>query len=368
MRQPEAAEREGCAVLDFPASITTVAFAAAIHGDEALDALDEDAATRQSAAQAMRRAHDQGWMVIGRGGIRGGVYCHAEAFVDSMAAAEGAAAEVQCPAGTVLEWAPGLTPDEYEPGGDLQPVPLAGARLPGPRFAPPGRELLVIDADGIETLCPSPDAALARVRDAITDLAVRLARQYPTQEELPAELLAKIDRLGDIPPGGMHLPLIEDLVTDERHSVRVLWADCLRWGGFRQALEDPTRPDLADRASDGRLGQHDRPRTEEPVSALMLTGPPGAGKTEVLAVLSDTLVAEDAHAAIEVEALTSAYPAHRVAAARAVGAIHALLARGGGGRMPSVGERGEFACRRQRVAEVVVRWWRGAVVAMVRGF
>ena len=44
--------------------------------------------------------------------------------------------------------------------------------------------------------------------------------------------------------------------------------------------------------------------------ALVLTGPPGAGKTEVIAALSDRLVADDVrHATVEVEALTSAHPA-----------------------------------------------------------
>ena len=43
--------------------------------------------------------------------------------------------------------------------------------------------------------------------------------------------------------------------------------------------------------------------------ALVLTGPPGAGKTAVLEALSDALSAEDVrHATVEVEALTSAHP------------------------------------------------------------
>ena len=43
---------------------------------------------------------------------------------------------------------------------------------------------------------------------------------------------------------------------------------------------------------------------------LVLTGPPGAGKTSVLEALSDALVVEDVrHAVIETEALTSAHPA-----------------------------------------------------------
>ena len=43
--------------------------------------------------------------------------------------------------------------------------------------------------------------------------------------------------------------------------------------------------------------------------ALVLTGPPGAGKTSVLEALTDALSAEDVrHATVEVEALTSAHP------------------------------------------------------------
>ena len=43
--------------------------------------------------------------------------------------------------------------------------------------------------------------------------------------------------------------------------------------------------------------------------ALLITGPPGAGKTEVLTALSELLVADDIrHATVEVEALTSAHP------------------------------------------------------------
>ncbi len=44
--------------------------------------------------------------------------------------------------------------------------------------------------------------------------------------------------------------------------------------------------------------------------ALVLIGPPGAGKTSVLEALSDALVVEDVrHAVVETEALTSAHPA-----------------------------------------------------------
>jgi hypothetical protein len=45
------------------------------------------------------------------------------------------------------------------------------------------------------------------------------------------------------------------------------------------------------------------------VFALILTGPPGAGKTAVLEALTDALSVEDVrHATVEVEALTSAHP------------------------------------------------------------
>jgi hypothetical protein len=45
------------------------------------------------------------------------------------------------------------------------------------------------------------------------------------------------------------------------------------------------------------------------VFALLITGPPGAGKTEALTAVSDLLVGDDIrHATVEVEALTSAHP------------------------------------------------------------
>jgi hypothetical protein len=181
---------------------------------------------------------------------------HAEAFFESTAAAEHSARAIACPAGTVLEWSPGLTPDQYEPGGDRVPVPLAGAQLPGPRFTPPGRELVVIDTDGLETLCASPDEALAHMRNVIEELAVRLARQYPDQEELPAGMLANVERIdGEIPPGGMDVPPFHDATTDTRHGLRVLWADSLRLQGFKRALERPDRPDLSDPQIGGPLAR-----------------------------------------------------------------------------------------------------------------
>jgi hypothetical protein len=138
MTSPAAADREGCAVLELPVSPPGLTIAEAIVGDEALDALERDAHARQAAAEAMRRAHEHGWVLVARGDLSGSVVCHAEAFFESMAAVERSARAVGCPPGTVLEWSPGLTADQYEPGGRLVPVPLAGARLPGPRFTPPG--------------------------------------------------------------------------------------------------------------------------------------------------------------------------------------------------------------------------------------
>jgi hypothetical protein len=178
MTPPTTADREGCAVLDVPASvpegsITSVTAAAAV------EMLVRDADATRHASQVMSRAHEQGWVVVALGDLGGGVRCRAEAFFDSMADAEQSASALDCPAGTVLEWAPDLTRDLYEPGGDVMPVPLAGAQLDGPRFTPPGLEVVVIDTDGLETLCASPDEAIAHIRNLIEALAVRLARQYP---------------------------------------------------------------------------------------------------------------------------------------------------------------------------------------------
>jgi len=241
-------------VLEPPVSAPGLTIAEAIVGNEALDALERDAHARRVAAEAMRRAHDHGWAIVARGDLSGSVVCHAEAFFESMAAAERSAHAIGCPPGTVLEWSPGLTSDEYEPGGRLVPVPLAGARLPVPRFTPPGRELVVIDTDGLETLCASPQEALAHMRSLIADLAVRLARQYPDQEELPTEMLANVEHIdGEIPAGGMRVPLFHDTVTDTEHALHVLWADSLRWQGFKSALEHPGRPDLSDPKIGGPL-------------------------------------------------------------------------------------------------------------------
>src|SRR4051794_5676449 len=143
-----------------------------------------------------------------------------------------------------------------QPGGRAVPVPLAGAQLPGPRFAPPGRELVVIDTDGLETLCANPQEALAHVRSLIEDVAVRLARQCPDQDELPAGMLANIKRITTRSrPARMPVPLFRDSTTDTEHALDVLWADSLRCQGFKRALETPDRPDLSDPHIGGPLGR-----------------------------------------------------------------------------------------------------------------
>jgi hypothetical protein len=256
MTLPAAADREGCAVLELPITAPGLAITGAVVDDEALAVLERDADARRAAADAMRRAHDHGWTIVARGDLSGSVVCHAEAFFGSMAAAERSAREIACPAGTLLEWSPGLTSNQYEPGGRLVPVPLTGAQLPGPRFTPPGRELVVIDTDGLETLCASPEEAVAHMRGLIEDLAVRLARQYPDQDELPAQMLTNVDRIdGEIPAGGMRVPLFHDSTTDTEHALHVLWADSLRWQGFKRALETPDRPDLSDPQIGGPLAR-----------------------------------------------------------------------------------------------------------------
>jgi hypothetical protein len=97
---------------------------------------------------------------------------------------------------------------------------------------------------------------LAHMRNLIEDLAVRLARQYPDNEELSAGMLANVDRIdGEIPPGGMPVPLFHHTATDEEHALHVLGADSLRWQGFKRALETPDRPDLSDPHIGGPLAR-----------------------------------------------------------------------------------------------------------------
>ena len=118
-------------MLELPVSAPGVAVAEAIVGEEALRMLERDADARRLAAEAMRRAHDHGWVIVARGDLSGSVVCHAEAFFESMAAAEHSAHAIACPAGTVLEWSPGL----------LRPTSTAPVAI-GSRFRSPARSFL----------------------------------------------------------------------------------------------------------------------------------------------------------------------------------------------------------------------------------
>ena len=129
-------------------------------------------------------------------------------------------------------------------------------QLPGPRFTPPGRELVVIDTDGLETLCASPEEALAHMRSLIEDLAVRLARQYPDQEELPAGMLANVDRIdGEIPAGGMRVPLFHDSTTDTRARAARAVGRLAALAGLQARARAPDRPDLSDPQIGGPLAR-----------------------------------------------------------------------------------------------------------------
>jgi hypothetical protein len=58
-------------VLELPVGAPGVGVAEAIVGEEALKVLERDADARRSAVEAMRRAHDHGW-VSSRAGISAG--------------------------------------------------------------------------------------------------------------------------------------------------------------------------------------------------------------------------------------------------------------------------------------------------------
>jgi hypothetical protein len=69
-------------------------------------------------------------------------------------------------------------------------------------------------------------------------------------------MVANVDRIeGEIPAGGMRVPLFHDSTTDTEHALHVLWADSLRWQGFKRALETPDRPDLSDPQIGGPLAR-----------------------------------------------------------------------------------------------------------------
>jgi hypothetical protein len=86
---------------------------------------------------------------------------------------------------------------------------------------------------------------------------VRLARQYPGQEELSAGTLASVARIGGEirPTAACGSPVLHDLATDNEHDLHVLWAESLRWQGCKRALETPDRPDPSDPQIGGPLAR-----------------------------------------------------------------------------------------------------------------
>lgn len=75
------------------------------------------------------------------------------------------------------------------------------------------------DTDGLETLCATPDEALAHIRaGSKSSRSGSRASTPPTTSWLP-RCWPKIGRIHDeIPPGGMDVPLFEDTTTGKQHG------------------------------------------------------------------------------------------------------------------------------------------------------
>ena len=85
---------------------------------------------------------------------------------------------------------------------------------------------------------------------------------------------ADVERIdGEIPAGGMRVPLFHDPTTDTEHTLHVLWADSLRWQGFKRALETPDRPTFPTRRSAARSPGDSRSR-----ASTRPAGRPDAGE------------------------------------------------------------------------------------------
>jgi hypothetical protein len=95
---------------ELPITAPDLTVTEAIVDDDALDVLDRDADARRVAADVMRRAHDHGWVIVARGDLSGSVVCHAEAFFESMAAAERSAREIACRQAPCSNGRPGSCP------------------------------------------------------------------------------------------------------------------------------------------------------------------------------------------------------------------------------------------------------------------
>jgi hypothetical protein len=114
-------------------------------------------------------------------------------------------------------------------------------------------ELLVIGPDGTEWLCSSEDMAIYQARQSIVEYAALLARQHPADRSRSGQLISTTRELTSVPAAGYHLALLSDDDRDEYVSIQVLWANHLRWLGFKHGLRDPGRPYLADELTGGPL-------------------------------------------------------------------------------------------------------------------
>jgi hypothetical protein len=114
----------------------------------------------------------------------------------------------------------------------------------------------VINTDSLETLCASPEEAVAHMRSLIEDLPVRLARKYPDQEELPARDAGQRRAHRRRAPGRRDARAALSRLDDgHRARFHVLGADSLRWQGFKRALATPDRPGLSDAQIGGPLAR-----------------------------------------------------------------------------------------------------------------
>jgi hypothetical protein len=84
-----------------PDRAPVLTIAEAIAGDKSLDALEHGAHARQVAAEAVRRAHDHGWVIVARDALDGGVVGYAGAPCASTAAAEYSVRAIAGPPGRV---------------------------------------------------------------------------------------------------------------------------------------------------------------------------------------------------------------------------------------------------------------------------
>lgn len=91
--------------------------------------------------------------------------------------------------------------------------------------------------------------------DAVCEFLKTAGEEGVTWEAKADDKRGRLRIAGEIPAGGMRVPLFHDSTTDTEHALHVLWADSLRWQGFKRALETPDRPDLSDPQIGGPLAR-----------------------------------------------------------------------------------------------------------------